>query len=107
MMWLPGEKIPAQDSQDEESSDKQMNFGFVLGDEGIPEPYFYITAYPLPEAFPGFELPNGATWHTDGFSGIVLLYRSLLENPRAGDYLVDLWNKSLSAGRQHMLTTTT
>ena len=43
-------KIPGQDPADEESSDKQMNFGFTFGDEGIPEPYFYITAYPLPDA---------------------------------------------------------
>ncbi len=107
MMWLPGEKIPSEDPRDEESSDMQMNFGFSLGDEGIPEPYFYISAYPLPEAFRGLELPSGATWHTEGFSGIVLLYRSLLENPGPGDYLVNLWNTVLSAGRQHMLTNTT
>ena len=28
MMWLAGEKIPGQDPNDEEYSDKQMNFGF-------------------------------------------------------------------------------
>ena len=61
MMWLPGEKISDQDPQDEEYSDKQMNFGFTLGDEGIPEPYFYVTAYPLADAFADLDLPAGAT----------------------------------------------
>jgi len=106
MMWLPGEKIPGKDISNEEVSDKQMNFGFTLGDAGIPEPYFYITANPLPEAFPLLELPRGATWHTEGFSGIVLPYRSLLENTNPGDSLVNLLNTALSAGRQHMLTKT-
>ena len=106
MLWLPGEKIPGQDPDDEESSDKQMNFGFTLGDEGIPEPYFYVTAYPLPEIFMSLALPQGSTWHTEGFSGAILRYRTLLEQGNPGDYLVDLWNCLLSAGRQHMLTHT-
>ena len=33
MIWLAGEKIPGQDPTDEEYSEKQMNFGFSLGDE--------------------------------------------------------------------------
>jgi len=100
MLWLPGEKIPGQDPADEESSDKQMNFGFTFGDEGIPEPYFYISAYPLPEAFPRLSLPNGTTWHEQGFSGAVLPYRTLLENKNPADYLLDLWNGLLTAGRK-------
>jgi hypothetical protein len=104
MLWLPGEKIPGQDPEDEESSDKQMNFGFTLGDEGIPEPYFYVTAYPLPDALSRLDLPRGTTWHTEEFSGVVLLYRSLLKEANPIDYLVNLWNSLLSAGRQHMLS---
>jgi len=79
-----------------------MNFGFTFGDEGIPEPYFYITAYPLPEVFPGLSLPPGTKWHTEGFSGAVLPYRSLLENTNPADYLVGLWNGLLTAGRKHI-----
>ena len=81
-----------------------MNFGFTLGDAGIPEPYFYITAYPLPEAFPDIALPDGTRWQSEGFSGAVLLYRTLLENADPAAYLVGLWNNLLSAGRQNMLT---
>lgn len=103
MLWLPGEKIPGQDPANEEMSDKQMNFGFTFGDTGIPEPYFYITAYPLPDALPGLELPDGTVWQSDGFSGAVLLYQRLLEETNPEEYLVSLWNSLLAAGRQHML----
>jgi hypothetical protein len=103
MMWLPGEKIPGQDPTDEEYSDKQMNFGFTFGDEGIPEPYFYITAYPMPDAFPGLNLPAGATWQTEGFNGIVLRYETLLTSQDPHGELVGLWNFVIGAGREHML----
>jgi len=102
MLWLPGAKVAGQDPENEEYSDKSMNFGFTFGDEGIPEPYFYITAYPLPEVFPGLSLPPGTKWHTEGFSGAVLPYRSLLENTNPADYLVGLWNGLLTAGRKHI-----
>lgn len=104
MLWLPGEKIPGQDPENEEMSDKQMNFGFTFGDEGIPEPYFYITAYPLPDTLPSLALPEGTSWHAEGFNGAVLLYRTLIENERPSDYLVDLCSRLLQAGQQHMLT---
>jgi hypothetical protein len=102
LLWLPGDKVPDQDPQNEEYADKQMNFGFTLGDEGIPEPYFYVTAYPLPEAFPGLPLPVGTAWRTEGFSGAVLLYRSLVQHADPDTYLLNLWNGLLSAGREHM-----
>jgi len=106
MLWLPGEKIPGQDPDDEEYADKQMNFGFGFGDDGIPEPYFYVTAYPVPDAFPGLQLPAGTRWQTEGFSGALLRYSSLIKNGDPDGYLQDLWGGLLSAGRQHMLENT-
>ena len=103
MMWLAGEKILGQDPTDEEHSDKQMNFGFSFGDQLLPAPYFYVTAYPMPEGFPSLSLPAGARWQDEGFSGVVLDY-SALENrtdPR-GD-LLELWNFLIDIGRQQML----
>ena len=102
MLWLPGGKVPGQDPDNEEYADKQMNFGFTFGDEGIPEPYFFVTAYPLPEAFSSLQLPAGTTWYTEGFSGAVLLYRTLTQNADQTAYLLNLWNSLLSAGREHM-----
>lgn len=103
IVWLPGEKIPGQDPTNEEYSDKQMNFGFTFGDDGIPEPYFYITAYPLPNELPQLDLPNGTAWLSEGFSGAVLTYQSLVENDNPNAYLLDLWKQLLGAGRKHML----
>lgn len=103
LLWLPGEKIPGQDPANEEYADKQMNFGFTFGDEGIPEPYFYVTAYPQPDEFPGIPLPTGAVWHSEGFSGAVLPYRALLDSNDSQDCLLHLWGRLLSAGRVHML----
>lgn len=102
ILWLPGEKIADQDPQDEEYSDKQMNFGFTFGDDGNPEPYFYVTAYPLPEGFPSLQLPPGTRWLTDGFNGAVLPYRSLTESGDPIGCLLDLWNGLMSAGREQM-----
>ena len=102
MIWLPGTKIAGQDPADEEHSDKQMNFGFAFGDEGIPEPYLYVTAYPLPDELPKAPLPEGTTWRSDGFSGAVLFYRDLarMEDPHA--YLLGLWKGLLEAGRKEL-----
>lgn len=106
MLWLPGEKIVGQDPENEEYSDKQMNYGFTFGDEGIPEPYFYVTAYPLPDGFERLQLPSGSKWQSEGFTGVVLLYQSLIDFGDPHGYLLDLWSGLLSAGREHMLTST-
>jgi len=103
MLWLPGEKIEGQDPENEEYSDKQMNFGFTFGDEGIAEPYFYVTAYPVPDGLPSLSLPAGTEWKTDGFSGAVLLYKTLAESSDPKGYLLDLWTRLLLAGRDQML----
>lgn len=102
ILWLPGGKIPGQDPDDEENSDQQMNFGFTFGDEGIPEPYFYVTAYPLPDSLPELELPADATWHTEGFSGAIVTYRTLIETTDPAARLLDLWRVLLSAGQKHL-----
>ena len=103
MIWLPGEKIPGQDPADEEYSDKQMNFGFAFGDDGIPEPYFYVTAYPTPDAMAATSLPAGSEWKTDGFNGAVLTYQTLRDTSDASSYLQDFWTALLASGQQHML----
>ena len=104
MIWLPGHKVSDQDPENEEYADKQMNFGFVFGDEGIQEPYFYVTAYPTPEAMSRIKLPPGTAWKSDGFQGAVLLYRDLLAADNAAEYLVDLWSTLLGAGQAFLAT---
>lgn len=102
MLWLPGGTVPGANPQDEEYSDPQMNFGFTFGDQSVAGPYFYVTAYPLPDALPGIELPAGTTWHSEGFDGVVLPYGSLSEDSEPGRYLLSLWDLLLSVGRRLM-----
>ena len=102
MIWLPGHKIIGQDPADEEYSDKQMNFGFAFGDATIPEPYFYVTAYPLPEALPQLVLPTGTSWQSDAFNGAVTLYSDVAAMADPHGYLLNVWNELLDAGREHL-----
>ena len=103
IMWLAGEKIPGQDPADEEHSDKQMNFGFSFGDDLVPGPYFYVTAYPNPEAFAALSLPTGARWQDEGFSGVVLDYAELAARDDPHGDLLALWNYLIENGRRQLL----
>jgi hypothetical protein len=105
MGWLPGGKVPGHDpdsSEHAEYADTQMNFGFTLGDDSITEPYFYITAYPSPDALAALQLPEGATWQTGGFTGVTLTHARLLTSDDPHGCLLDLWSRLLSAGREHL-----
>ena len=109
MIWLPGHRVPGhrvpgQDPLDEEKSDKQMNFGFVFGDEVIVEPYLYVTVYPFPDGLLSIELPAGATWRSEGFKGAALRYDVLCRMDDPAAYLQELWSKLLHAGRQRLAT---
>jgi hypothetical protein len=72
--WFSGRLVPDQDPDDAEYADEQMNFGFSTGDEGIPEPYFYVTAYPVPAGWMEATLPDEAYWQAAGWTGAVLPY---------------------------------
>lgn len=102
MLWLPGEKIPG-DPDDEEYSDKQMNFGFTFGDETFPDPYLYVTAYPTLDAMAELALPADAQWHREGFTGVVLDYARLAAQRDPYRDLENLLERLVAAGRKHML----
>ncbi|MEW8316303.1 MAG: DUF5996 family protein [Candidatus Thiodiazotropha endolucinida] len=78
--WFSGRLVPGADPADEEHADEQVNFGFVTGDESIPDAYFYVTAYPEPADWMELELKQGAYWHTEGWIGAVLPYAELLKH---------------------------
>ena len=77
VLWFSGRRVPGQENAKPANADEQMNFGFSTGDGGLPEPYFYVTAYPLPAALPATPVPPGAEWHTEGWNGAVLRYAEL------------------------------
>ena len=60
---------------------KQIGFGFSPGDEGNPEPYFYANPWPFDESFRDIELPAGASWHSEGWSGGYLPYSAVAAAP--------------------------
>lgn len=88
LLWLSGRLVPGQDPANAENADEQVNFGFVTGDSIIPEPYFYATAYPLPETFTDSPLPHGAYWQTKGWTGAVLPYATLVGADNAQEKLL-------------------
>ena len=102
VVWFSGRKVPGQDPHDPEHAHEQMNFGFSTGDGGIPEPYFYATAYPVPEGWMGSELPDGATWHSQGWSGAVLSYQRLVESENGRQLLLDFLHTAHRAGAEKM-----
>lgn len=102
MLWFSGRLVPGQDPADEENADEQMNFGFSVGDQAIPEPYFYITAYPLPDTFIGSPLPAGAYWQTEGWKGAVLLYKNLVASNEPDARLLEFWRSVQKRGAELM-----
>jgi hypothetical protein len=59
-----------------------MNFGFAPSNNVILNPYFYSTAYPMPDGLVSTALPAEASWHTDSFTGALMMYEALVD---AGD----------------------
>ncbi|MBI5927776.1 MAG: hypothetical protein HY862_00590 [Chloroflexi bacterium] len=54
-----------------------LNFGFAPQSEGLPRPYFYAYAWPIPPGLLDIKLPELAHWHTEGWTGVVVPYDSL------------------------------
>jgi hypothetical protein len=102
LLWLSGRRVPGQDPNDPEYADEQMNFGFSAGDEGIAEPYFYATAYPTPAQWTEQPLPEGARWHTAGWTGAILPYVALTEASDPQVLLLDFLRTAHWGGAQFM-----
>ncbi len=100
--WFSGRLIPDQDPGDPEWSDEQMNFGFSTGDSGIPNPYFYITAYPVPDGLTDTELPDGAYWQSEGWTGAVLPYQVVVSDNNGKAHLLRFLRTVHKAGSERM-----
>ena len=102
MSWFSGRTVPGVDANDAGAADEQMAFGFSTGDETIAEPYFYVTAYPFPDQLPNAALPEDAVWHSEGFSGAVLAYATLVDAQNPAQKLLAYWRETLAAGQRLM-----
>ncbi len=102
MLWFSGRRVPGHEDERPQTADEQMNFGFSTGDGGIPEPYFYATAYPLPAGLTDTPLPPGAEWHTEGWTGAVLRYAEVAGANDAEDRLLEYLRTVQAAGMKLM-----
>ena len=102
MNWFSGRRVPGIDPADAENADEQLNFGFVTGDESIPDAYFYVTAYPVPDGWADLELPAGAHWHTEGWTGAVLPYAAVAASDRPAELLLGFQQALLDHARRLM-----
>jgi len=102
MNWFSGRLVAGIDPADEENADEQMNFGFVTGDGSIPDAYFYVTTYPSPDGWTDLTLPDGAYWHTEGWTGAVLPYAALLSDSSPFELLLDYLRKLQAHGSKLM-----
>ncbi|RMD51302.1 MAG: hypothetical protein D6830_00675, partial [Ignavibacteria bacterium] len=66
------------------------------GDEGITEPYFYITAYPFPEDITNINLSGSAYWHTEGWNGAIYTYSDLLKSEDSQKELLKFFEEVLT-----------
>jgi len=102
MLWFSGRKVPGTDPFNEEQADEQMNFGFAFGDTSHPDPYFYITAYPLPDGLSEIELPDFASWRQDDWTGIFAAYDDIRTLNRPSLSVIDLMRSALATGESLM-----
>jgi hypothetical protein len=79
MLWFSGSEI--------DESQPHLNFGFAPFSEGIDHPYLYAYAYPYPAQYEPPDLPSGARWHTQGWTGVVLPYDVIAAQPEPVHYI--------------------
>ncbi len=102
-VWFSGRLVPGQDANDEDHADEQMSFGFSTGDEAIAEPYFYLSAYPMPDKLKDAVLPEGVSWYSDSWQGALLKYDTLVQSERPRQLLLNYLRTVQSAGSALML----
>jgi hypothetical protein len=78
-LWFAGSEL--------DEGQFHTNFGFSPRSEGIDYPYLYAYAYPYPPNFQPPALPEGARWHTQGWTGAVLPYEVIAAQPEAAGFV--------------------
>jgi hypothetical protein len=87
---------------DENAAAEQMTFGFATGNATLPDPYFYATAYPMPDNLTERPLPDPAFWQRKGFTGAVLLYEGVQTAVDPTAKLLEFLQAAYEAGRKTM-----
>ncbi len=87
LVWFTGRQVAVPEG--EEGGAEQIGFGFSTGDDSIPDAYFYATPWLVPAGLTDTPLPDGASWHTAGWTGGVLPYRAVAESAQPAALLLD------------------
>jgi hypothetical protein len=88
-------KIPAP-----APADAQVTMGFSPGDGTVDEPYWYVTAWPMP---PGrvaeIPAPAGGRWQVEGWQGLVLTATTVAGARDAGATVSTFLERGFEVGR--------
>ncbi len=98
MSWFSGRLVPGKDPKDVDSSKEQMSFGFSTGDDTIPEAYFYVLSYPVPDGLSKIKMPSDARWYTEGFQGGVMMYEAFNNSYNPEEKLLTFFRTFQNAG---------
>ncbi|MDZ7765782.1 MAG: DUF5996 family protein [Melioribacteraceae bacterium] len=97
LLVFSGKIIDGKDPQDWDNSREQMNFGFSTGDQGIGQPYFYVTAYPFNEKLFETDLPGFARWQKEGWKGVAIELNKLSGDQNTGSKLLGLFDSLIKS----------
>jgi hypothetical protein len=84
-----------------------IGYGMSPGDASYAQPYFYISPSPSPDPSRLPDLPAPAHWHTEGWTGAVLVSEAFVGLPTADAQqrlVEDFGNRTIALLRQLILT---
>lgn len=96
LLIFSSKTIDGQDLANWDKSREQMNFGLSSGDEGIQQPYFYVTAYPFNKTLMDIDIPKYAEWHTEDWNGLVIKLDKIANQEANMATLLNLFTKLLN-----------
>lgn len=87
--WFGTRVVTYEEDGEKTEYPSQINLGFYPGDP-VNAPYFYSNPWPFEaEQLLNQPLPEGASWHTEGWQGTILPYDEVAGDPNAGERVLE------------------
>jgi hypothetical protein len=80
--------------------ERSIGIGVSPGDGYYPQPYAYVSPYPVPKDPKLPALPPGGRWHTKGFFGAVATAEALLARPDPRAALLEVIEAAFDASKK-------